>query len=182
MSLMPTQSPESATGEVAEIYAQIQAALGSVPNAFRIWSPNPIWLRQQWEYVGYYMQHPTLSFALLAVVRMLTSLGKACTYCVDLNSRLLIAMAGWTPEQVAATRTNLDLMPLSDREKSLVKLVLKAVRDSNSVTAEDLRGLRGLGWSDVEIFDALNHGARQLASDTVFNALHIEPDTGGIMA
>ena len=182
MSLMPMQSPESATGEVAEIYAQIQAALGSVHNAFRIWSANPLWLRQQWEYVGYYMQHPTLSFALLAVVRMLTSVGQACAYCVDLNSGLLIAMAGWTPEQVVAARTDLDHTPLSSREKALVKLVLKAVRDSNAVTAEDLDGLRGLGWSDVEIFDALNHGARQLAADTLFNALHIERDAEGITA
>ncbi len=176
MSLIPMQSPESATGEVAEIYTQIQAALGSVPNAFRIWSLNPIWLRQQWEYVGYYLRHPTLSFPLLAVVRLLTSVGQACGYCVDLNAGLLVQMAGWTPDQVAATRADLEDSPLSEREKALVRLVLQAVRDANSVTADDLDRVRSLGWSDLEIFDAVNHGARQVAADTLFNTFHIERD------
>ena len=70
MSLIAMQSPETATGEVARIYSEMQQMMGSVPNAMRIFSLNPLWLRQQWDYIGYYMNHPNLSFPLLAVVRM----------------------------------------------------------------------------------------------------------------
>lgn len=176
MSLIAMQSPETATGEVARIYSEMQQMMGSVPNAMRIFSLNPLWLRQQWDYIGYYMNHPNLSFPLLAVVRMLTSVGHSCAYCVDLNTGLLIQMAGWTPEQVAATRANLADAPLAAREKALIRLVLQAVDDSNSITAANLDELRGMGWSGGDILDAVNHGARQLAADVVFNTFKIERD------
>ena len=62
------------------------------------------------------------------------------------------------------------------REKALIRLVLQAVDDSNSITAANLDELRGMGWSDGDILDAVNHGARQLAADVVFNTFKIERD------
>ena len=176
MPLIQTQTLENATGDVAEIYKQMQQAWGNVPNGFAIFSASPLWLKQQWEYVGYYMQHPTLSFPLLAVVRMLVSAGQKCDYCIDMNAGMLMDMAGWTPEQVAATRANVNDAPFTEREKALMRLVLKAVRDPLAVTALDLEDLRVQGWSDQEILDAVNHGARQVASDIVFNAFKVERD------
>lgn len=41
MSLIAMQSPETATGEVARIYSEMQQMMGSVPNAMRIFSLNP---------------------------------------------------------------------------------------------------------------------------------------------
>jgi hypothetical protein len=56
MPLIQTQSAKTAAGEVAEIYRQMQQAWGNVPNGFALFSASPLWLKQQWEYVGYYMQ------------------------------------------------------------------------------------------------------------------------------
>lgn len=64
--------------------------------------------------------------------------------------------------------------PLPAHEQALVRLALKVVRDANGVTGADLDGPRGLGWSDGDIFDALNHGTRQAAADALLNALHVE--------
>ena len=47
LSLLKTLTPEEATGEVAAIYAQTQAAWGGVPNVMRIWSSSPFLLKQQ---------------------------------------------------------------------------------------------------------------------------------------
>jgi len=176
MPLIQTQSAETATGDVAEIYRQMQQAWGNVPNGFALFSANPLWLKQQWEYVGYYMQHPTLSFSLQAVVRMLVSVGQKCDYCIDMNTGMLMGMAGWTAEQVAATRADVSDAPFSEREKALLRLVLKAVREPLAVTALDLDDLRMQGWNDQEILDAVNHGARQVASDIVFNTFKVERD------
>jgi hypothetical protein len=106
MSILHTVSPEAATGEVAEIYAQIASAWGRVPTVIQLFSANPFLLRQQWEYYGSMMQHPTLSFALTACIRMLVSQAGSCSYCIDMNAGMLIQMAGWTPEQVAAPRAD----------------------------------------------------------------------------
>jgi uncharacterized peroxidase-related enzyme len=176
MSMLQTVSPENATGEVAAIYAQIKQAWGGVPTAIQAYSANPDLLRNMWEYYAGIMQHPTLSFPLLASIRMLVSQIGKCDYCIDLNGGMLISMAGWTPEQVAATRASFRDSPLSDKEKMLLGLVLKATRDSNSVTALDIEGARSAGWSDREILDAVNHGARMIAGDIIINAFKVERD------
>ena len=89
---------------------------------------------------------------------------------------MLINMAGWTPEQVAATRANYNDSPLSPKEKTLLGLVLKATRDSNSVTAADMQAARAAGWSDSDILDAVNHGARALAGDIIINGFKVDRD------
>jgi len=176
MSILQTVTPETATGEVAEIYAQIQNAWGHVPTAIQVFSPNPFLLKHQWEYYGSVMQHPTLSMPLTACIRMLVSQGGHCDYCIDMNAGMLINAAGWTPEQVAATRANFNDSPLSGPEKTLLGLVLKMTRDSNSVTSADLQAARDVGWSDGDILDAVNHGARMVAGDIVINGFKVERD------
>ena len=86
MSILQTVTPETATGEVAEIYAQIQQAWGQVPTAIQAYSANPLLLKQQWEYYGSIMQHPTLTMPLTTCIRMLVSQAGNCTYCIDMNA------------------------------------------------------------------------------------------------
>jgi uncharacterized peroxidase-related enzyme len=176
MSILQTVTPENATGEVAEIYAQIRNAWGHVPTAIQVFSANPALLKHQWEYYGSIMQHPRLSMPLMACIRMLVSQAGSCDYCIDMNAGMLINAAGWTPEQVAATRANFHDSPLSPDEKMLLGLVLKATRDSKSVSAVDLQAARAAGWSDGDILDALNHGARMVAGDIVINGFKVERD------
>jgi alkylhydroperoxidase family enzyme len=151
MSILQTVTPESATGEVAEIYAQIKNAWGHVPAAIQVFSANPFLLRHQWEYYGSVMQHPTLSMPLTACIRMLVSEAGNCDYCIDMNAGMLINMAGWTPDQVAATRADFNNSPLGPAEKTLLGLVLKATRDSNRISTSDLDAARAAGWSDSDI-------------------------------
>jgi uncharacterized peroxidase-related enzyme len=176
MTILQTVTPETATGEVAEIYAQIKNAWGHVPTAMQVFSANPFLLRHQWEYYSSVMQHPRLSFPLAACIRMLVSQGGNCAYCIDMNAGMLMNMAGWTPDQVAATRADFKNSPLSESEKILLGLVLKSTRDSNSVSALDLQAAREMGWSDGDILDAVNHGARMVAGDIIINAFKVERD------
>ena len=176
MSMLQTVTPESATGEVAEIYAQIQHAWGQVPTAIQAYSANPFLLKQQWEYYGSIMQHPTLTMPLTTCIRMLVSQAGNCTYCIDMNAGMLINMAGWTPDQVAATRANYLDSPLSLQEKTLLGLVLKMTRDSTSITPADMQAARDAGWSDSDILDAVNHGARMVAGDIIINGFKVERD------
>ena len=176
MSILQTVKPEAATGEVAAIYAQIENAWGHVPTAIQVFSANPFLLKQQWEYYGSIMQHPTLSMPLAACIRMLVSMENQCDYCIDMNGGMLINMAGWTPEQVAAAREDFNESPLEAKEKTLLGLVLKATQDSSSVSAADLQAARDAGWSDSDILDAVNHGARMVAGDILINGFKVERD------
>lgn len=176
MPIIQTVTSDQASGKVAEIYHQMEQAFGHVPNAMQMWSSSPAILEQQWQSIGYYMNHAALSFPLLTMVRMLVSQENNCDYCVGFNAAMLINKCGLTPEQVNLTKQNPEQAPLNGKDKSMLLLVLKAVSTPNAVSANDLQKLRSLGWSDGDILDAVTHGARNMAADVIFNTFKIEND------
>lgn len=176
MSIVQTVAPEQASGKVAQVYARIQEALGRVPNAIRLFSSSPDLLEQLSQQNVYYMQHPRLSFPLLAMIRMLVSEQNDCAYCIGLNESLLINRAGFTPEQIAAIKRDPANAPLTEKEKAMLLFVLKGTRAPKSVAKDDLNRLRELGWNDSDIVDGLFHGARNAAMDIMFDALKVEND------
>jgi AhpD family alkylhydroperoxidase len=176
MSLLKTIEPAQAEGKLAEIYQQVKATIGFIPNGFKMSSINPTLLEQQWQAMGYYFRHPTLSGKLFASIRLLVSITQQCKYCVDLNYGILLKQLGVTPEQLAAMQENPQNAPLEEKEKHLLLFVLKAVSDSNSTSEADIQVLRSQDCTDLEIYDALSHGARQVAGDIMLNALKVERD------
>jgi uncharacterized peroxidase-related enzyme len=176
MSIISSIAPQDATGQVAQLYEQVQQALGLVPNAMKLYSASPDVLAMQWQHIGYYFQHPTLSFPLLASIRMLVSRDNDCAYCIGMNEGLLIQRAGFTPEQTAAAKRNAADTPLPEKDKAMLLFVLKATKTPKAITVGDVDALRGIGWSDRDIFDAVNHGARNVAADILFNTFKIEND------
>jgi alkylhydroperoxidase family enzyme len=176
MSLIETVVPTQATGKVAEVYGQIEQALGRVPNAMQLYSSSPALLEQQWQQIGYYMRHPRLSGALFATIRMLVSQENDCHYCIGFNAGMLIQRFGFTPEQVAATKRDPAQAPLPDAEKALLAVVLKAVNARQPVTRAEIVALTRLGWTHGDILDAVAQGARNLAVDVLFNTFQIEND------
>lgn len=176
MPLIQTVTPAQAQGQVAEVYRQSEAILGRVPNAFQMYSGSPALLETQWQQTAYFMRHPTLSFPLLATTRMLVSGDNRCDYCIDFNAAMLIERAGFTPEQVAATKRDPSAAPLEAKDKAMLLFVLKATRAPLEVGPADIDALKHLGWKESDILDAVVHAARNMAADVVFNTFKIEPD------
>lgn len=177
MPLIQTIKPEDATGELAELYGNITVMRGRVSNSAQIFSASPELIKQQMSFIEYYMlKQKSLSMPLLASIRMLISDKNSCSYCVDMNASILINMLGWTPKEVEAMRADPQNAKLDENEKAMLLFVLKAVRTPHDVHAHDVQKLRDLGYSDGEILDATNHGARMSAIDIIFDAFKIEKD------
>ena len=175
MALIETTPPERAEGKLAELYAETEQMFGMVPNNVRMLGVSPAILENQLQFAGYYMGHPTLSIPFLAMVRMLVS--KACNspYCQGLNTGLLMK-AGLSKEQIDAIKSDPMKAPLTDKEKALLLFVLKATATPHAVVSEDLDRLRSLGWTDVDIFDAVAHGSRMVGTNIIFDAFKIDRD------
>lgn len=176
MSIIATVAPQDATGRTAELYGQMREALGRVPNAFQLYSASPPVLENQWQNTGYYFRHPTLGLPLLASIRMLVSLDNDCAYCIGFNEALLVERAGFTPAQIAAAKRDPADAPLDGKDKAMLLFVLKATRTPKAVGPADLEALRRPGWTDQDIFDAVNHGARNVAVDILFNTFKVDND------
>lgn len=176
MPIINTVSPEDAAGELAGYYEKITAMRGRVGNNARLFSASPELLRQQMDFIFHYANHPTLSMPLLAAIRVMVSSAEECDYCVDYNTAMLINMAGWMPEQVSAMRKDITDAPFEAKDAAMLGVAVNAVRNAHGITSNDLDELRELGWSDADILDAVNHGARMLATDILFNAFKIEKE------
>ncbi|MDD5158677.1 MAG: hypothetical protein PHI47_09420 [Sulfuricurvum sp.] len=174
MPLIQTIAPEEATGEVAKLYKVIEAMGRTVGNNAQLLSISPELLRQQMDFIKFYMKHPTLSMPLLAAIRIMVSSGEECQFCIDYNTGMLINLAGWTFDQVAEMRKDPKSANLPQREIAMLLLAIKAVRIAHSVNPDDLDTLREMGWSDSDILDAVSHATRMLATDIIFNTFKIE--------
>jgi len=175
MALIKTIPPQEAEGKLAELYAETEQMFGVIPNNVRLLGVSPTVLENQLQFAWYYREHPTLSVPFLAMVRMLVS--KAChsAYCQNLNSGLLMK-AGFSAEQVQAMQKDPAKAPLSEKEKALLLFVLKASDNPHSVTAQDLDSLRSLGWTEVDIFDAVAHAGRMVGTNIIFDTFKIDRD------
>jgi len=176
MPLIHTIAPQEATGELAQLYAQVLALRGRVPNSSQIWSSSPDLYKQQLAFIDYYRLHKSLSVALLASIRILVSSSTNCQYCVDFNSAMLINQMGWSPQEVMELKQEGTSIQLSEKENKMLSFVLKSVKNNKKADVNELNILRGLGWSDADLLDALQHGTRMLAVDIIFNTFDIEND------
>jgi alkylhydroperoxidase family enzyme len=175
MALLQTTPPEKAEGKLAELYEEIKETFGMVPNNVQLLGVSPAILEGQIGLIGYYMGHPTLSTPLLAMIRLLVS--KACQspYCQNLNTGLLLK-AGFTKEQIMGMQADPSRAPLDDKQKAMLHLVLKACDNPHSVVAQDVENLKGMGWSQSDILDAVAHGARMVGTNIIFDTFKIDID------
>jgi alkylhydroperoxidase family enzyme len=175
MALIKLVEKEEATGRVAEIYETMINTMGFIPNAFKVFSPSEHVLDKQFSNLGYYMRHKTLGGKLLAFIRLLVSDQEKCTYCVGMNSGILLQY-GVLPDSLAEIKLDPGKAPLDAKELALLLFVLKVVKDSNAIKQEDVDTLKNLGWSDADIMDATYHGTTQVGVDKIFNAFKIESE------
>jgi uncharacterized peroxidase-related enzyme len=175
MPLLNIIEKDQATGQVAEIYETMTNTLGFVPNAFKIFSPSAHVLGNQVGNLGYFMRHKTLGGKLLAFIRLLVSEQEQCTYCVGMNSGILLQY-GVLPEMIAEIKQDPSKAPLEVKDLAMLIFVLKMVENSNSIVQSDVQNLRDHGWNDSEILEASYHGATAAATDKIFNAFKIEAD------
>lgn len=176
MSLLELTPPEKAEGKLAELYAESEQFFGAVPNNVRMLGVSPVVLENQFDFAKYYFGHESLSIPLLATIRMLVSTASGSPYCAGLNSGML-RKQGIAAEQIEAAKADPQKAPLKDEEKALLLFVLKATQNPHSVGAEDVASLKKLGWSERDIFDALAHGARSVATNILFDAFKVDQES-----
>jgi alkylhydroperoxidase family enzyme len=106
---------------------------------------------------------------LQAYIRMLVAFNTDYPYCIELNTNRLKMLGKLSDEQIVAARNNPDEARLSDKDKALLKFVVKAVSTPEEIQAQDVEMLRQIGWNDTDIFDAASMGVNMVAMGMLFN-------------
>ena len=168
------QAPAGEEQRVAAIFNAIQEHIGFVPDGLRLYSLSPPLLETFVGNVSYFNGGGTqLPGELTAMIRYLVSWQAGCSFCVDMNEGFLTNM-GKDLDTIRAARNNPELAPLSDKDKTLLSLALKAVNSPEFVSKDDLDQARRAGWQERDLFDAVAQAANNRAFNTVLRTFKIE--------
>ncbi len=157
MTLIQTVSPEDAEGNVKKGYDLFKERGVEIPAPLRLISASPEYFKLMIQRNQYYMNHPNLSFPLLAHIRYFVSSRLDYGFCRMFNKKLLI-MQGVSEEDFEKMGNDPEKSLLEENERLMLSFVLRAMDDPDSVTAEDMEKLRKAGWKDSDVFDALAQG------------------------
>ncbi len=174
MPLIKTYEKEEAIGELKNIYEELIQIRGDIGNNAKLFSSSPELLKQQLDFIKYYSKHSSLSMQLLACIRICVSNREKCQFCIDFNSALLKNNFKWTDEDLNNLKENISSKKLNEKENAILKFSIDSVKTPHKVDKEDIEKLKELSWEDKDILDALNHAARMLATDILFNTFKIE--------
>ena len=173
MALLETVNPEKAEGEVKEAYSVFMERAGMVPKPFEMLSVSPELQKMQVQGIDYYMQHPTLTFPLLAHIRYLIAREYNYQFCINFNSELL-QFVGLDDDQLQTVAKDPSQTTLEEKDKAMLLFVLKAIKTPDFVEQKDVDTLREMGWTDRDIFDAVAHGANMIAPSILMKAFKID--------
>lgn len=174
MALIRTVPPEEAEGKVKEAYNIFLKMGPAIPRPFQLGSVSPDLLEAQSHFLRYFMSHKTLSFLLMAHIRLLVAARSGFAFCTNFNSGLLTMMGGVPEEKLDEIIADPASADLPENEKALLLFVLKSVEDPDSATAEDMDRLHGLGWTDRDVYDAMVQGANMVATGIMFRTFKMD--------
>lgn len=137
------------------LFAKARETLGFVPNVFRAYSYRPERLSA---WFGHYRQlhepTPNLSAADREMIAVVVSAHNRCTYCILAHGA---ALAEALDDHVLADyiATNWRHAGLDERRATICAYAEKLTARPHEMTEADLRGLREVGLSDVEVWDVV---------------------------
>lgn len=148
MSRITTPPVESATGTTAELFAQINKAVGRVPNAYAaIGAHNPAALKAilQLDNVP-----GTLSKQEKEIIKLAVSTVSGCDYCQA--AHFLVGKFAGVPQdtlkQVIAGESTGNV-----RFDGLIRFVRQLVGTAGTLPEEALSEVQGAGFSDAEVIE-----------------------------
>lgn len=173
MSLIRTTPPEQASGNVAQLYKQLQGRGTYLPNYAGIFGHRPelmTHISKLQEALKEHMEPRLYSLVTLAAAREIKS-----SYCSLAFARRLIKnhfSENELMEIISGDTTGV----LSDKERAAMRLAARVARDSSSIKQWDVDQLRKSGFSDTEIFDVVAAAAWRCFFAKVPDSLGALPD------
>jgi len=168
MFILEYQTPEKATGDVAEKYDFFVKKGSPVPEPLQMMSASPGMQDIFFNQIKYFSSHPAFSFPLLAAIRFQTAQTICFDHCTVLNKTWL-TKAGLSEEDIAGLVEGKTVEAFNEAENALLRLVAKVTR-KEKISAGEIQQLRDLGWRDSDIFDACAHATNMIGGSYLFEA------------
>ena len=108
---------------------------------------------------NFLLKETRLNYNTKERIALLVSIDNNCTMCVDVHKNIA-KMLGMSEQQVEETLGGIDAIDTDEKEKALLRLCLKAAsKESYKTTQEDIDHLKNMGWSELDILEAIRIAA-----------------------
>ena len=103
----------------------------------------------------YLLDETTLSYDIKESIALLISLENGCKMCVDVHKGIA-KMLGMTEERIEEVLQGVKAMNVPENEKALLNFCIKASKKDNyKILKEEIDTLKELGYSDLQIVEAV---------------------------
>ena len=141
-----------------ELIKNSEKIFGVMPPHWELYAKlNPTRFEMFIKEIGYLLNHPHISPDFFAMIRLYVANCEEFGYCKSFNTKLLL-VRGYSRDVLTQIKSDF-ILPLDHKHQILADGVKKAIFDPDNFTKEDIDLLHKDGWSDGDIFDAIDHGA-----------------------
>jgi uncharacterized peroxidase-related enzyme len=173
---------DEATGEVAQMYAEIRREMGLsyIPNAAKTLAVSPAALGIFCDITRSYDRRATLPQSLISMILYTIAKSNNCKYCSATNELACRTLG----VDEAALETLVEDLPsfTPQRVRVIIEFALKIAHDRQNLVAEDYDKVRAQGISDAELVEIVLVAAVGVFNDTVADALMIDVDSEVVAA
>ncbi len=104
---------------------------------------------------SYLLDKTALPYDTKEAIALLVSKENSCTMCVDVHKNIA-KMLGLDEEKIASILEGVESIDTDERTKALLRFCIRASKKDNyKITQEEIDALKDIGWSDVEILEAV---------------------------
>jgi len=147
--------PEEATGKLQEVYAELEAMLGSIMPHVQLHATHALEdMKCFTDPMKLSRKHPEIPLVWFALMRLYVAVRDDFPYCKALNRKMLLGL-GVEETTLERYLGNIDEAPLDKRLILLLKKAIKSIYDSHHFDREDFEELYHAGFTDKTIYDAI---------------------------
>ena len=104
----------------------------------------------------YLLDETTLSYDTKESIALLISIENGCKMCVDVHKGIA-KMLGMAEERIEEVLQGVDSINTDEKEKALLNFCIKASKKDNyKILKEEIDALKEMGYSDVQIVEAVS--------------------------
>lgn len=154
---LPIITEAVATGETADLYEEIREhfGFGFVPDVFQLPGARPSFLRTLWSGFRSMFTEGVLPQETKELIAVFVARDAGCSYCVDAHV-LFLDLIGASPEVAEAVRdADVEDMPVDENVRELLRFVQRIDHEAFKIVDADVDRLRGFGWTDGELLEAI---------------------------
>lgn len=168
--------PKDAQGAIKAMYEGSLKKFGIVLNGMKMHSINSETAKTYGQLSQYYETKSNLSdpFRLFSNI-MIANIDQS-EYCLVLMENVVHQKLNISKEQFNAMLDDPSKAPLNKTDMALLEFVIKVMKDSKSSTKADIEKLNRLGFSDKDIYEAIDYVTYKQKLHLMFNILHIQND------